>query len=77
MIGKRRMSRRMWKAAVCGWMLWGAVTSHAAEVSVGVETVRSHLTGVFAKSGAKNRAELVTLAVAAVFGVGPEEVAPG
>lgn len=34
------MSRRMWKAAVCGWMLWGAVTSHAAEFSVGRVDIR-------------------------------------
>ncbi len=45
----------------------------AAQLSVGAETVRSHLAEAFAKSGAKNRAELVTLAVAAIFGVGPEE----
>lgn len=35
MMGTNKMSRGMWKAAVCGWMLWGAVTSQAAEFSVG------------------------------------------
>ena len=40
----------------------------AAHLSVGAETVRSHLAEAFAKSGAKSRAELVTLAVAAIFG---------
>lgn len=34
------MSRRMRKAAVCGWMLWGAVASHAAEFSVGRVDIR-------------------------------------
>lgn len=46
----------------------------AARLSVSAETIRSHLAEAFAKSGAKNRAELVTLAVAAVFGVGPEDL---
>ncbi len=41
----------------------------AARLAIGAETVRSHLDVAFAKSGAKNRAELVTLAVAAVFGM--------
>jgi hypothetical protein len=34
------MSRGMWKAAVCGWVLWGAVTGHAAEFSVGRVDIR-------------------------------------
>lgn len=41
----------------------------AARLDIGAETVRSHLDVAFGKSGAKNRAELVTLAVAAVFGM--------
>jgi hypothetical protein len=39
-MGNNKMSRRMWKATVCGWMLWGAVTSHAAEFSVGRVDIR-------------------------------------
>lgn len=34
------MSRGMWKAAVCGWVLWVAVAGHAAEFSVGRVDIR-------------------------------------
>jgi len=39
-MGTNKMSRGMWKAAVCGWMLWRAVAGHAAEFSVGRVDIR-------------------------------------
>lgn len=62
------------EAELVGLVAEGLTNKEIAErAGVSAETVRSHLAEAFAKSGAKNRAELVTLAVAAVFGVGPED----
>jgi len=61
------------EAEVVGLVAQGLTNKEIAkEMGVSPETVRTHMTEAFGKSGAKNRAELVTLAVAAVFGIGPE-----
>lgn len=72
LVSRFRLTRR--EAELVGFVAEGLTNKQIAErVGVSVETVRSHLAEAFAKSGAKNRAELVTLAVAAVFGVSKEE----
>lgn len=61
------------EAALVELVAQGLTNKEIAErLDVSADTIRTHLAEAFAKSGAKNRAELVTLAVAAVFGLSPE-----